>query len=146
MMNVKIKFLDKNAKMPTRATEGSAGYDLYANIKEAIVLKPGESVKIPTGIAIELPSNEYAAYIYGRSGLGVKHRITLSNCVGVGDSDYRGEIFAFLSNESKTDYTIQPYDRVAQMVFAPIILADFQVVNELEKTLRGDGGYGSTGK
>lgn len=145
-MTVKIKKLKENAVLPKRATEFSAGTDLYACIEEPIVLKPSELAKIPTGIAIELPRGDLAAFLFARSGLGVKHGITLSNGVGVVDSDYRGEICVGLCNVSDKPYTIQPNERIAQMVIMPVVLADFTEVNELGDTQRGTGGFGSSGK
>ena len=144
--NVKIKKLNPKAVIPCRATEGSAGADLYACIDEPVVLAPGQLVKIPTGIAIELADKNYAAFLFARSGLGVKHGITLSNSVGVVDSDYRGEICVGLCNVSDTPYTIQPNERVAQMVIMPVVCASFVEVDELSDTKRGSGGFGSSGK
>ena len=143
---VKVKRLNDSAVLPKRATEGSAGADLYACINEPLTIAPGELVKIPTGIAIELESNDLAAFLFARSGLGVKHGITLSNSVGVVDSDYRGEICVGLCNVSSEPYTIQPNERVAQMVIMPVACADFIETEELSDTVRGEGGFGSTGK
>lgn len=143
---VKVKKLNENAVVPKRATEGSAGADLYACINEPVTLKPGELVKIPTGIAIELEDSSLAAFLFARSGLGVKHGITLSNSVGVVDSDYRGEICVGLCNVSSEAYTIQPGERVAQMVIMPVVNAEFVQADELGSTERGDGGFGSSGK
>ncbi len=143
---VKVKRLNDNAVLPKRATEGSAGADLYACINEPVTIAPGQLVKIPTGIAIELESNELAAFLFARSGLGVKHGITLSNSVGVVDSDYRGEVCVGLCNVSSEPYTIQPNERIAQMVIMPVACAGFIEVSELGDTSRGAGGFGSTGK
>lgn len=143
---VKVKRLNDNAVLPKRATEGSAGADLYACINEPVTIAPGQLVKIPTGIAIELESNELAAFLFARSGLGVKHGITLSNSVGVVDSDYRGEVCVGLCNVSSEPYTIQPNERIAQMVIMPVACAEFIEVSELGDTSRGAGGFGSTGK
>lgn len=145
-MEIKIKKLKKNAKIPKRATSGSAGMDLYACIDEPITLAPGQLVIVPTGIAIALPDNRCAAFLYARSGLGVKHGICLSNGVGVIDSDYRGEICAGLCNVSDKPYTIEPDERVCQMVIAPVLTPDVVEVSELDDTDRGEGGFGSTGK
>ena len=142
---VKVKRLNDSAVLPKRATEGSAGADLYACINEPVTISPGELVKIPTGIAIELESNDLAAFLFARSGLGVKHGITLSNSVGVVDSDYRGEICVGLCNVSSEPYTIQPNERVAQMVIMPVACADFVEAEEISNTVRGEGGFGSTG-
>ncbi len=145
-MEIKIKKLKVNAKIPKRATSGSAGMDLYACIDEPITLAPGQLAIVPTGIAIALPDNSCAAFLYARSGLGVKHGICLSNGVGVIDSDYRGEICAGLCNVSDKPYTIEPDERVCQMVIAPVFTPDVVEVNELDDTDRGEGGFGSTGK
>lgn len=144
-MELKIKKLKPNAKIPMRATDGSAGMDLYACIDEPVTLAPGELAVVPTGIAIELPDNGCAAFLYARSGLGVKHGICLSNGVGVIDSDYRGEICAGLCNISNEPYTINPDERICQMVIAPVLLPQITEVSELGDTERGEGGFGSTG-
>ena len=146
MKKVKIKKLNENAIIPTRATKGSAGADLYACVDESVTIKPGELVKIPTGIAIELYGNDLAAFIFARSGLGVKHGICLSNGVGVIDSDYRGEICVGLCNVSGMEYTIMPGERIAQMVIMPVVCAVFEETDSLSETDRGSGGFGSSGK
>ena len=143
---VKVKKLKENAVVPKRATAGSAGADLYACIDEPVVIGPSQLVKIPTGIAIELQRADLGAFLFARSGLGVKYGITLSNGVGVVDSDYRGEICVGLCNVSDKPYTIQPGERVAQMVIMPVLLADFIEADELSDTQRGAGGFGSSGK
>lgn len=145
-MEIKIKKLKEKARIPKRATTGSAGMDLYACIDEPITLAPGQLAIVPTGIAIALPDNSCAAFLYARSGLGVKHGICLSNGVGVIDSDYRGEICAGLCNVSDKPYTIEPDERVCQMVIAPVLTPDVVEVSELDDTDRGEGGFGSTGK
>ena len=149
-MKVGIKYLSdkygKELKKPTYATEGSAGLDLPACIDEAVTLNPGDRTAIPTGIAIELPSPDYVAYVFARSSLGLKKGITLPNAVGVIDSDYRGEIKVALTNISDEPYTINPGERIAQLVIAPVIKAEFKEKDELEQTQRGSGGFGSTGK
>lgn len=144
-MEIKIKKLNPNAKVPKRATSGSAGMDLYACIDESITIAPGQLAVVPTGIAIALPDNSCAAFLYARSGLGVKHGICLSNGVGVIDSDYRGEICAGICNVSDKPYTIEPDERVCQMVIAPVLTPDIVEVSELDDTQRGKGGFGSTG-
>ena len=111
-----------------------------------VVLKPGQRALIPTGIAIALPDSSYVAYIYARSGLAIKYGITLSNCVGVVDSDYRGEVKVGLVNLSDEDYTVSSGERIAQMVIAPVIIPEINEVDELDETERGAGGFGSTGK
>lgn len=141
-----IKLMRPGAQIPTRATEGSAGYDLAAAIGESVTINPGESAKIPTGIAIELPSRELVALVYSRSGHGHKHGVKLANSVGVIDSDYRGEIIVALQNTSSQSYTVEPGERVAQMVITPVLLPELNVVEELDETGRGIGGMGSTGR
>ena len=143
---VKVKKVRENAVLPKRSTEGSAGADLYACIDGPIVLEPGKLVKISTGIAVELADRNMAAFLFARSGLGVKHGITLSNSVGVVDSDYRGEVCVGLCNVSDEPYTIQPGERVAQMVIMPVICAQYVEALELGDTDRGEGGFGSSGK
>ncbi len=145
---IKIKFLDNNKEkqVPFYATEGSAGMDLKAVIDEPITLGPLDKALIPTGIAISLPGPQYGAFLFARSGLAAKHGITLANCVGVVDSDYTGEIKVALVNLSNTPYTIENGERVAQMVIMEVAKANFTVTDELEKTERGSGGFGSTGK
>ena len=145
-MILKIKKLRPNAKIPSRATNGSAGMDLNACIDEPLKIAPGELKLVPTGLAIELPDNSCAAFLYARSGLGVKHGICLSNGVGVIDSDYRGEVCVGLCNVSSEPYTIEPGERVAQMVIAPVLAPEIEEAAELGGTERGAGGFGSTGK
>lgn len=145
-MEIKIKKLRENARIPVRATGGAAGMDLYACTDTDVTLAPGKLAVIPTGIAVELPDNSCAAFLYARSGLGVKHGICLANGVGVVDSDYRGEVCVGLCNVSDTPYTIAPGERVAQMVIAPVLTPVITEVEELGGTARGAGGFGSTGK
>ena len=149
-MELKIKPLSpkvgKEILFPAYATAGSAGMDLRACIDEPMTIRPMERVKVPAGFAIALPGPQWVAFIFARSGLGIKSGITLPNCVGVIDSDYRGEIIVALTNLSDTDYTIQPGDRVAQLVIMPVTQADIDVVDELDETERGAGGFGSTGR
>ena len=145
-MELKIKKLKENAKIPHRATNGSAGMDLYACIDADITLAPQQLAVVPTGIAIELPDNGCAAFLYARSGLGVKHGICLANGVGVIDSDYRGEVCVGLCNVSDKPYVIAPGERVAQMVIAPVLTPEVEEVGELSDTQRGSGGFGSTGR
>ena len=146
MMQLKIKKLKDGARIPRRATAGSAGMDLYACIPVAVTLAPGQLTVVPTGIAIELPDSTCAAFLYARSGLGVKHGVCLSNGVGVIDSDYRGEICVGLCNVSDKPYVIEPGERVAQMVVAPVLTPEIVEADELGDTDRGEGGFGSTGK
>lgn len=147
-LDVKIKFLDNNKekRLPFYATEGSAGMDLTACIDNSVELKPLERMLIPTGIAIKLPSPEYGAFIFARSGLATKKGITLSNCVGVIDSDYTGEIKVGIINLSRESYTLEPGERIAQMVIMPVCQVKFDITDELEATERGSGGFGSTGE
>ena len=145
-MQVKIKKLREGAKLPTRGTAGSAGADLYACIDESVTINPGDLKLIPTGIAIALPDSSVVAYLYARSGLGVKHGICLSNGVGVIDSDYRGEVCVGLCNVSDMPYTIEPQERIAQMGISPVIIPELTECDELDETERGAGGFGSTGK
>ena len=146
MSVLKIKKLRDDAKIPFRATDGSAGMDLYACIDEAVEIMPHEIRVIPTGIAIELESADYVAYIYARSGLAIKNGIAPANCVGVIDSDYRGEVCVGLLNQTEKVFTVNPEERIAQMVISPVILPTIEVVDELSSTQRGAGGFGSTGK
>ena len=145
-MELKIKKLRENAKIPFRATEGSAGMDLYACIDEPLTLAQGEKAIIPTGIAIALPSPELGAFIFARSGLAIKHGIGLLNAVGVIDSDYRGEVCVGVINQLSEPYTINPDERIAQLVILPVSLIEPVEVDELDETERGAGGFGSTGK
>lgn len=146
-MKVKIMKLRESAIVPRRATTGSAGYDLFACIDSDIVANRGEVFKIPCGISIELPSNEYGAFIFARSGLSMKQGIALVNGVGVIDSDYRGEICVSLCKIFGDDsYRIKNGDRIAQMVFMKVGEANFDLVDDLEGSDRGSGGFGSTGK
>ena len=143
---VKVKKLKENAVVPKRATIGSAGADLYACIDEPVTIEPGSLAMIPTGLAIELESSDCAAFLFARSGLGVKHGITLSNGVGVVDSDYRGEVCIILVNLSSETFVIEDGERIAQMVIARHEQATWQEVEVLDDTERGAGGFGHTGK
>lgn len=145
MNNLKVKKVRENAKLPTRATVGSAGYDLYACIDAPITLKKGEKAIIPTGIAIGLDDPHYAAFIHSRSGLAIKHGLSLLNSVGVIDSDYRGEICVGIIKQTDPEYTIEPNERIAQMVIKPVELPELIEVDDLDETDRGAGGFGSTG-
>ncbi|MGN1153924.1 MAG: dUTP diphosphatase [Candidatus Gastranaerophilaceae bacterium] len=146
MMTVlKIKRLEHNEILPEYKTEGAAGMDLCAAISEPIILKPLERTLVPTGLKIEL-EHGYEAQIRPRSGLSIKHGITLINCVGTVDEDYRGEVCVPVVNLSNETYAIQPQERVAQMIIAKVEQAKIEVVTELSDTQRGEGGFGSTGK
>jgi len=135
----------REVKIPEYATAGSAGMDLSACIQEELIIKPGEIVKVSTGIAIQIPHSGIGGFVFPRSGLSSKHGISLANCVGVIDSDYTGEIICPVINHSSSDYTIKPGDRIAQIVFLPVLKAKLQETGKLEATERGAGGFGSTG-
>lgn len=146
-IEVKVKRMgEAYAPLPAYATTAAAGMDLAANIPGPVEIKPGERVLIPTGIAIELPSPDMMALIFARSGLATKHGINLANGVGVIDADYIGEISCAMCNSGDNPYTVQPGDRIAQLVFVPIQRAVLTLVEELTPTARGAGGFGSTGQ
>ena len=145
-MNLKITRVSPTAKLPTRATSGSAGYDLYADLPSPFLLKAGERALIPTGVAIALQSREIGAFVYARSGLSSKHGITMANGVGVVDSDYRGELKVPVVNLSQTDYSIEPGERIAQLVLHPVIPYELEEDSTLDETQRGSGGIGSSGR
>ena len=149
-MKLKIKAVSdkigKDIPYPFYATAGAAAMDLCACVDAPVEVAPRALVSIPTGIAIALPSAEYVALVFARSGLGIKHGIALSNGVGVIDSDYRGELRVPMVNLSNEPYTIQPGERVAQLCIAPVWQAAFAPADELTDTARGAGGFGSTGK
>lgn len=142
---VKIKKLNPNATIPTYGTQYSAGADLYACLDSVITINPGETVFIPTGIAMEIPIG-YAGFVYARSGLACKKGLAPANKVGVIDADYRGEIMVALHNHSNIALDIDSNERIAQLVIAPFLTAQFEEVNELKDTVRGEGGFGSTGR
>lgn len=141
--HLKIKRLREEAILPRRATEGSAGYDLHSCMTATIA--PGETVKIPTGLAVELHTGT-VGLVFARSSMAVKFGVLPANAVGVIDSDYRGEIIVGLHNQSKEPYTVQTGDRIAQLVIVPIMTPQIEEVDQLEDTSRGAGGFGSTGK
>ena len=143
-MKVNIKKLNKNAVIPTYGSEFSAGADLYACIDSEVKILPGETKLIKTGLAIEVPVG-YGAFIYARSGLASKRGLAPANKVGVVDADYRGEVMVALHNHSTEAQAVAVGERIAQMVIAPFLKADFEVVDELSDTARGEGGFGSTG-
>ena len=149
-MELKIKALSSkigtDIPAPFYATSGAAAMDLHACMDEAVVIPAGGRRIIPTGIAIALPNADYVALVFARSGLGIKHGIVPANCVGVIDSDYRGEIMVGLQNSGDTGYTVQPGDRIAQLMITPVVQASIAMVEELDDTARGAGGFGSTGK
>lgn len=144
-MNIKIKRLSDKAIMPTRGSEYSAGYDLYANIEQPIAINPHETVKIGTGWAVEIPDGYFGA-IFARSGLAAKEGLRPANCTGVCDSDYRGEYIVAIHNDSDIVREITPHERIAQLVIIPYLYVDFKEADKLSDTSRGEGGFGSTGK
>ena len=145
---VELKILNPKMteQLPAYATSGSAGLDLRACLDAAVTLQPGETYLIPTGLAIHLDNPAYAAVLLPRSGLGHKHGIVLGNLVGLIDSDYQGELKVSAWNRSQTPFTIEPFERIAQMVIVPVVHAEFKVVYEFAASQRGEGGFGSTGK
>ena len=149
-MDLKMKAVSpkigKDIPLPYYATPGSAAMDLHACIDEAVAIPSGGRRVIPTGIAISLPSADYVALVFARSGLGIKHGVAPANCVGVIDSDYRGEIMVGLQNSGESDFTVQPGDRIAQLMITPVVQARIIMTDELDGTARGAGGFGSTGK
>ncbi len=142
---LKIHRLENNIQIPFYATEGAAGMDLTAGISEPMEFKPFERKLVPTGIIIELP-NGYEAQVRPRSGLSIKFGMTLINCVGTIDEDYRGEVCVPMINLSAETYTVQPGERIAQMIISPVHKAEIVEVQELTTTARASGGFGSTGK
>lgn len=147
-MKVDIKVLDERmkAQLPAYATSGSAGLDLRACLDKAITIEPGQTVLVPTGLAIHLADPRYAALILPRSGLGHKHGIVLGNLVGLIDSDYQGQLMVSVWNRGQTSFTMEPMERMAQLVIVPVQQVEFNLVEEFTATDRGEGGFGSTGK
>ena len=145
MVKILVKKFDKNIKLPTYKTSGSSGMDLVAHVKKKINIKPGKTAIIPTGIAVAIPKN-YEIQIRPRSGLAVKKGISVLNTPGTIDSDYRGEIKIILINLSKKSFVVKSGDRIAQMILCPVAKGKLQEVKNLPKTIRGKGGFGSTGK
>jgi len=133
-------------QLPAYATPGAAGLDLRACIDQPIELKPGQTELIPTGMAIHIADNAYAAVILPRSGLGHKHGIVLGNLVGLIDSDYQGQLFVSCWNRGQATFTINPMERIAQLVIVPVQRVNFNIVESFSESERGDGGFGSTGK
>jgi len=150
MQKIQLKILDprvgKEIELPEYATDGSAGMDLRAALEESTEIKPGETLLIPTGISIYVEDPNMAAVVLPRSGLGHKHGIVLGNLVGLIDSDYQGQLFVSCWNRGHEKFTIEVGDRIAQLVVVPVIQADFEVVDDFEKTHRGVGGFGHSGK
>lgn len=145
---IDIKILDVRLKehMPSYATAGSAGLDLRAAIDQEMIIAPGETHLIPTGMAIHLNNPAYAAMILPRSGLGHKHGIVLGNLVGLIDSDYQGQLFVSVWNRGQDTFRLTPFERIAQMVIVPVVQVGFNVVEEFGESVRGEGGFGSTGR
>lgn len=143
--NINIKKLSENATIPSYGTEHSAGFDLYSVSDDSITIKSHETVFIKTGIAMEIPIG-YGGFIFARSGLATKKGLAPANKVGIIDADYRGEIMVALYNHTDEDKTIEPHERIAQMVIMPFATANFIEINELSNTKRGDKGFGSTGE
>ncbi len=146
-MKIDVRILDPRMaeQLPAYATPGSAGLDLRACLEAPLVLEPNAWQLVPTGIAIHLRDPGYAALILPRSGLGHKHGIVLGNLVGLIDSDYQGQLMVSAWNRSQTRYTLEPLERLAQLVIVPVLQAQFNVVENFAPTVRGEGGYGSTG-
>ncbi len=145
MVLLRIKKLNENAQIPKRGSWYSAGYDLYACIDDGeITIAPHSTVKIGTGLAIAVP-NGYFGAIFARSGLAAKEGLRPANCVGVADSDYRGEYIVALHNDTDTEKTVRNGDRIAQLVIMPFLEVDFEETDDLDETERGSGGFGSTG-
>ncbi len=149
MPKIALKILDSRIggkfPLPRYGTDGAAGLDMVACLNEALNLKPGETHLIPTGIAIHIGDPALAAVLLPRSGLGHKHGIVLGNLVGLIDSDYQGQVFVSCWNRGREAFTIEPGDRIAQMVFVPVVQAEFEVVQDFETSRRGAGGFGHTG-
>jgi dUTP pyrophosphatase len=148
MRKLDVKILDARLhdQLPQYATPGSAGLDLRACIVAPMTLKPGETNLVPSGIAIHIADSGYAALVLPRSGLGHKHGIVLGNLVGLIDSDYQGQIFVSVWNRGHTEFTMQPMERVAQLIVVPVAQVEFNIVDEFSASSRGEGGFGSTGK
>ncbi len=146
-MKIKLKILDKRIReqLPEYATKGSAGLDLRACLDAPLTLSPGETALIPTGIAIHLEDSGYAALILPRSGLGHKHGIVLGNLVGLIDSDYQGQLMISTWNRGSQAFTLDPFERLAQLVVVPVVQAQFNLVDDFNESDRGSGGFGSTG-
>ncbi|ETD72439.1 deoxyuridine 5'-triphosphate nucleotidohydrolase [Pelistega indica] len=147
-MKVDLKILDERIKeqLPAYATTGSAGLDLRACLEDAIVIEPGQTVLVPTGLAIHLADPGYAAIILPRSGLGHKHGIVLGNLVGLIDSDYQGQLMVSIWNRGQTPFTLEPLERMAQLVIVPVQQVEFNLVEDFDASTRGEGGFGSTGR
>ena len=150
MKKIDVKILDarvgKEFPLPTYATSGSAGLDLRACIDEVLDIAPGTTTLVPTGLAIHIADPAYAGLILPRSGLGHKHGIVLGNLVGLIDSDYQGQLMVSVWNRGQQSFTIEPGERIAQMVFVPVVQAEFNLVEDFDTTERGEGGFGHSGR
>ncbi len=148
MTTIDLKILDPRMAdaLPHYATPGSAGLDLRACLDAPLVLEPGQASLVPTGLAIHIGDPGFAAMILPRSGLGHKHGIVLGNLVGLIDSDYQGPLMVSCWNRSSSAFTVQPMERIAQLVIMPVVQASFRRVDDFEQSARGEGGFGSTGK
>ncbi len=150
MQAIQLKILDarlgNEIPLPAYATEGSAGLDLRACLDEDTLIAAGETILIPTGLAIHINNPQLAAVLLPRSGLGHKHGIVLGNLVGLIDSDYQGQVFVSCWNRSGADFTIKVAERIAQLVLVPVVQADFEIVDEFNQSERGEGGFGHTGQ
>ena len=150
MQKIQLRILDprigEDIPLPTYATGGSAGMDMRACLDEPLTIHPGETHLIPTGIAIHISDANLAAVLLPRSGLGHKHGIVLGNLTGLIDSDYQGQVFVSCWNRGKDSFTVNPGERIAQMVFVPVVQAEFDIVDAFDSSDRGEGGFGHTGK
>lgn len=150
MKKIDVKILDprvgKEFPLPTYATSGSAGLDLRACLNDAVELSPGDTTLVPTGLAIHIADPSLAAMMLPRSGLGHKHGIVLGNLVGLIDSDYQGQLMISVWNRGQDSFTIQPGERIAQMIFVPVVQAEFNLVEDFDATDRGEGGFGHSGR
>ncbi|AOE39531.1 dUTP diphosphatase [Pantoea agglomerans] len=150
MKKIDVKILDprvgKEFPLPTYATSGSAGLDLRACIDDVLDIAPGTTTLVPTGLAIHIADSDLAAVILPRSGLGHKHGIVLGNLVGLIDSDYQGQLMVSVWNRGQESFSLQPGDRMAQLVFVPVVQAEFNLVEDFDASLRGEGGFGHSGR
>jgi len=149
---MKIKFrklnpdIGTNIPAPAYATDGAAGIDLAASIREPVVINPRERAMIPSGLAVDIPGRDLVGLVFPRSGLAARHGIAMANAVGVIDSDYKGEIICPVQNNGTQPYEIKPGDRIAQLVFMPVLQVEIEFTEQLTDSMRGDGGFGSTGR
>lgn len=149
-MRIKFKKLNPdigiNIPAPAYATAGAAGIDLAASMGEPVVINPGQRSMIPSGLAVDIPGSDVVGLVFPRSGLAAKYGITMANAVGVIDSDYKGEIICSVQNNGDRPYEIKPGDRIAQLVFVPVLQVEIEFTEQLTESARGDGGFGSTGR